>query len=229
MFRQSLAAARLSDACARSDPVLRSAAGVGAGALAYERLDRLERDLNMLQRHVYRGAPGPTYPPDGAACGQCAAPHGSARSRDARADRPGRGIREPARTAAQAGRAAQRRNRAARQPRLRSRGSRPGSRRDAAGALRPRRAAPARVVRPQYRSGRDPTRTSRGHRPMGRRPAGRPRSSGTVDASRRVPRDAARPPPRSTEPRVRRRAGSGARTACCRAGRRPSSTIMRSA
>src|SRR5947209_2405060 len=29
----------------------------------YERLDRLERDLNMLQRHVYRGAPG--YAPDG--------------------------------------------------------------------------------------------------------------------------------------------------------------------
>lgn len=28
----------------------------------YERLDRLERDLNMLQRHVYRGAPG--YAPD---------------------------------------------------------------------------------------------------------------------------------------------------------------------
>src|SRR5215211_6715743 len=26
---------------------------------AYERLDRLERDLNMLQRHVYRGAPAP--------------------------------------------------------------------------------------------------------------------------------------------------------------------------
>ena len=34
---------------------------------AYERLDRLERDLNMLQRHVYRGAPAPMYAPDGAA------------------------------------------------------------------------------------------------------------------------------------------------------------------
>jgi tol-pal system protein YbgF len=34
---------------------------------AYERLDRLERDLNMLQRHVYRGAAAPMYAPDGAA------------------------------------------------------------------------------------------------------------------------------------------------------------------
>ncbi|MGD9613921.1 MAG: tol-pal system protein YbgF [Alphaproteobacteria bacterium] len=33
----------------------------------YDRLDRLERDLNMLQRHVYRGAPVPMYAPDGAA------------------------------------------------------------------------------------------------------------------------------------------------------------------
>ncbi len=33
----------------------------------YERLDRLERDLNMLQRHVYRGAAVSTYAPDGAA------------------------------------------------------------------------------------------------------------------------------------------------------------------
>src|SRR6188474_2197002 len=32
----------------------------------YERLDRLERDLNMLQRHVYRGATVSTYAPDGA-------------------------------------------------------------------------------------------------------------------------------------------------------------------
>jgi tol-pal system protein YbgF len=34
---------------------------------AYDRLDRLERDLNMLQRHVYRGAAVSTYAPDGAA------------------------------------------------------------------------------------------------------------------------------------------------------------------
>ena len=33
----------------------------------YERLDRLERDLNMLQRHVYRGASVPMYAPDGTA------------------------------------------------------------------------------------------------------------------------------------------------------------------
>ena len=33
----------------------------------YDRLDRLERDLNMLQRHVYRGAPTPLYAADGAA------------------------------------------------------------------------------------------------------------------------------------------------------------------
>jgi tol-pal system protein YbgF len=31
----------------------------GQDRSAYERLDRLERDLNMLQRHVYRGAPAP--------------------------------------------------------------------------------------------------------------------------------------------------------------------------
>ena len=34
---------------------------------SYERLDRLERDLNMLQRHVYRGAPAPMFAGDGAA------------------------------------------------------------------------------------------------------------------------------------------------------------------
>jgi tol-pal system protein YbgF len=34
-----------------------------------ERLDRLERDLNMLQRQVYRGAPGPTGGDPGAAVG----------------------------------------------------------------------------------------------------------------------------------------------------------------
>ena len=33
----------------------------------YERLDRLERDLNMLQRHVYRGASVSMYAPDGTA------------------------------------------------------------------------------------------------------------------------------------------------------------------
>jgi len=33
----------------------------------YERLDRLERDLNMLQRHVYRGGAVSTYATDGAA------------------------------------------------------------------------------------------------------------------------------------------------------------------
>lgn len=32
---------------------------------AYERLERLERDLNMLQRHVYRGAPAPMLAGDG--------------------------------------------------------------------------------------------------------------------------------------------------------------------
>lgn len=60
MFRQSL----LPRACL---VVL----GLGLGAApawsqdrsAYERLDRLERDLNMLQRHVYRGAPAPTLAP----------------------------------------------------------------------------------------------------------------------------------------------------------------------
>ncbi|HEX2152267.1 MAG TPA: tol-pal system protein YbgF, partial [Stellaceae bacterium] len=35
--------------------------------LPYERLDRLERDLNMLKRHIYQGASVPVYAPDGAA------------------------------------------------------------------------------------------------------------------------------------------------------------------
>ncbi|MGE5269321.1 MAG: tol-pal system protein YbgF [Thiohalocapsa sp.] len=34
---------------------------------ALERLDRLERDLNMLQRQVYRGLPAPPMPPGGGA------------------------------------------------------------------------------------------------------------------------------------------------------------------
>lgn len=42
------------------------AAPVGAQERSlYDRLDRLERDLNMLQRHVYRGEP--VYAPDGGA------------------------------------------------------------------------------------------------------------------------------------------------------------------
>jgi tol-pal system protein YbgF len=61
MFRQSLLP------CACLAVVL--GLGVWAGPArgqdrsAYERLDRLERDLNMLQRHVYRGAPAPVSAP----------------------------------------------------------------------------------------------------------------------------------------------------------------------
>ena len=62
MFRQSLAArACLALALGLTCPP----PGVGSGAVAYERLDRLERDLNMLQRHVYRGAT--VSAPDGGA------------------------------------------------------------------------------------------------------------------------------------------------------------------
>ncbi len=46
---------------------LSSAPGWAQERSTYERLDRLERDLNMLQRHVYRGAAVSTYGPDGAA------------------------------------------------------------------------------------------------------------------------------------------------------------------
>jgi len=54
-------------ACAWLSVVLGLGPGAGLWAVpasaqdrsAYERLDRLERDLNMLQRHVYRGAPAP--------------------------------------------------------------------------------------------------------------------------------------------------------------------------
>jgi tol-pal system protein YbgF len=68
MFRQSL----LPRACLMLalGLTLSSAPALAPPALAqerspYERLDRLERDLNMLQRHIYRGAPVPM--PDGAA------------------------------------------------------------------------------------------------------------------------------------------------------------------
>jgi tol-pal system protein YbgF len=62
MFRQAL----LTRAC------LAVVLGVGLSAApawsqdrsAYERLHRLERDLNMLQRHVYRGAPAPMMEAD---------------------------------------------------------------------------------------------------------------------------------------------------------------------
>ena len=38
----------------------RAGACLGQDRSAYERLDRLERDLNMLQRQVYRGGPSPS-------------------------------------------------------------------------------------------------------------------------------------------------------------------------
>ncbi|MGE3783537.1 MAG: hypothetical protein AB7H71_12425, partial [Alphaproteobacteria bacterium] len=64
MFRQSL----LPRACltlALGLPLFLAQAW-GQERSPYERLDRIERDLNMLQRHVYRGAAVPTYATDGA-------------------------------------------------------------------------------------------------------------------------------------------------------------------
>jgi tol-pal system protein YbgF len=75
MFRQSL----LPRACLTLAPGLALSFAIAWVLLAgappaiaqdrstYERLDRLERDLNMLQRHVYRGASVPMYAPDGTA------------------------------------------------------------------------------------------------------------------------------------------------------------------
>jgi tol-pal system protein YbgF len=65
MFRQSL----LPRACLTLALGLTAilAPAWGQERSPYERLDRVERDLNMLQRHVYRGAAVPTYAPDGAA------------------------------------------------------------------------------------------------------------------------------------------------------------------
>ena len=65
MFRQSL----LPRACLTLvlGLFLCGAPALGQDRSPYERLDRLERDLNMLQRHVYRGAPAPVLAADGAA------------------------------------------------------------------------------------------------------------------------------------------------------------------
>jgi tol-pal system protein YbgF len=64
MFRQSL----LQCAClAVLGLALTAAPARSQDRSTYERLDRLERDLNMLQRHVYRGAPAPMLAGDGGA------------------------------------------------------------------------------------------------------------------------------------------------------------------
>ncbi len=64
MFRQSL----LPRAClsVALGLVLFAAPASGQDRSAQERLDRLERDLNMLQRQVYRGAPAPMVAPGAA-------------------------------------------------------------------------------------------------------------------------------------------------------------------
>ncbi len=111
----------------------------------YERLDRLERDLNMLQRHVYRGAAVSTYAPDGAASVNA----------QLRMDRLEAEMRELTGRVEEYGNRLEQLRRRVEQlngeadlrfgPRLRSGGSRPGCRRDAAGALRHcRRAAASR-------------------------------------------------------------------------------------
>ena len=116
MFRQRSAVC-LSDASALRRVAAATVAGAASGQdrSTQERLDRLERDLNMLQRQVYRGgrrrrsaatATRPSIPRSA----------WTARSPDARADRSGRGGHEPGRAAAPAGRADQQRYRGALQP-----------------------------------------------------------------------------------------------------------------
>ena len=82
-----------------------------------DRLDRLERDLSMLQRQVYRGGPAQVVSAGSAARGRCRAAHGSAGSTDARTDRARRGRGERGRAAAAPYRADQQRHRPAVQPR----------------------------------------------------------------------------------------------------------------
>jgi tol-pal system protein YbgF len=59
MFRQPLAPCVWLGAALGLVAVIAPATAIGQDRSAYERLDRLERDLNMLQRQVYRGGPPP--------------------------------------------------------------------------------------------------------------------------------------------------------------------------
>ena len=199
----------------------------------YERLDRLERDLNMLQRQVYRGAPA--YAPDGAAAVNVQLRMDRLEAEHARSDRPGRGIREPARAAAAAGRTGQRRHE--RRFDSANRAPAPASQGPAAAAMPPRPRIPsgrrAPLVRQQCRSGRVPMRTRGGRTGWtdpdlrhadapwnaGWDPGATPRrgAAGAAALERAGCRPAAAPASAHRD---------GVR---CRTGRRPSSTIMRSA
>ena len=59
MFRQPLAPCVWFGAALGLVAVIAPAPALGQDRSAFERLDRLERDLNMLQRQVYRGGPPP--------------------------------------------------------------------------------------------------------------------------------------------------------------------------
>src|SRR5438094_2713691 len=59
MFRQSLLPRACFGVALGLAVVAPSAPARSQDRLTFERLDRLERDLNMLQRQVYRGAPAP--------------------------------------------------------------------------------------------------------------------------------------------------------------------------
>ena len=94
-----------------------------------DRLDRLERDLSMLQRQVYRGGPAPVVTAGPAAAVDAEVRMDRLEAADARTDRAGRGRGERGRAAAAAPRANQQRHRRAIQPRPRaSRASRRRSR-----------------------------------------------------------------------------------------------------
>ena len=88
-----------------------------------DRLDRLERDLSMLQRQVYRSAGGSVVPAGSKRCGRQRTSHGSDRDADARADRPGRGCDEWGRAVAAALGANKQRHRCAIWPRPRPAGT----------------------------------------------------------------------------------------------------------
>ena len=208
----------------------------------YERLDRLERDLNMLQRQVYRGAPA--YAPEG----------GAAVNAQLRMDRLEADMRDlTGRVEEYANRLEQLRRRveqlnADTERRFSEQrfnpGASPGSQGMAAAAMPPPGRGPARPSRPA-RPPVTPDRSAsyeeeKGSSPGGPTPIfGTLTPPGTPAETQALAPPAARPEPRRSNepsaapPSAPPSAATGAATidaaARCRTGRRPSSTIMRSA
>jgi len=61
MFRQPLAPCVWLGVALGLAAAIAPVTAIGQDRSAYDRLDRLERDLNMLQRQVYRGGPPPPH------------------------------------------------------------------------------------------------------------------------------------------------------------------------